>query len=670
MTDSVVYLLPDAIGGVPSIIANLLRYRRPDGLQYHVVVTRDLTRTADTPISAPLGADSQRCLVFERYLDNFGKVLRRVYDAIPAGSGVAVANDWLDLAVLAKYDCNRAVLQILHGDIDYYYRLAARYDSIVDGFIAPSRLMYEKLQDLLPHRCETIFHLPYGVPVPSQSRTPASGPIRLLFAARFEERKGICDLPAIDAALLSRGVEARWTVVGSGPVGDRVKAQWSDARVSWTGGLPHRDLLQLFLAHDVFVLPTRWEGFPVALLEAMAAGVVPVVSDLPGALREAVSSGATGFAHPFSDIDGFAASIAELDRNREKLESMSAAARRTVQEEFNIEQRAQAYQGLFLRWRELRRPRALHPPATDASRLDQEWIPNGVVRALRKVHRWTKARKTRSGQSSAPASNDDHPIPPVTIVVLGKYPQVFRGFLETSERFAAGFPKVLVRDGSAICEPAGWAVIQGPEEFSMAGNGNLGMKAVPRGSDVLYCGDDVRFTEAQTVERLGAVAHQHPEVGILSPRLRGRGSRPQLDPASDLEYVRPPDMWFPCVYIKRELLDRIGFLDERFSGYGSDDLDFCLRAELAGYKLAVTRLVTVCHEDARGGGPTTFLRAMGRNTFEQQQASAIGKLCAKWGVDWETMFACFKSGDYSRLLPEQTDTVLAAAARGGLRKLG
>ena len=625
MSASVVYMLPDALGGVPSIIANLLQHRRPDGLQYHVLLTRDLTRVADTPIADPLGADSQCCVVFERYLDNFGKVLRRVYGAIPAGPGVVVANDWLDLAVLAKYNCDRTVLQILHGDIDYYYQLATRYDSIVDGFITPSRLMYEKLRRLLPHRPDTIFHLPYGVPVPSEARTASRGTIRLLFAARFEERKGIHDLPAIDAALLGRGVEARWTIVGSGPAGDQVRSNWSNSRVTWTGSLPHREVLQLYPAHDVFVLPTRWEGFPVTLLEAMAAGVVPVVSDLPGALQEAVESGTSGYAHPFSDIDGFAARIAELDRNREKLDGMSAAARRRVQEEFNIEQRAQAYQDLFLRWRELRRPRTLHPPAADTTRLDREWIPNGLVRSLRTVRRWARAQEPLSEQPGVFAASTSLPKTQVALVVLGKYPQVFRSFLKSSERFADGFRKILVRDGSAIHQPAGWTVIQGPEIFSMAGNGNLGLRAAPSDSDVLYCGDDIRFTEVETVERLWAIAHQHPEVGILSPRLRGRGSRPQLDPASDLEYIRPPDMWFPCVYIKRELLDKIGFLDERFSGYGSDDLDFCLRAEMAGYKLAVTRLVTAWHEDGRGGGPTTFLKAMGRNTFEQQQASAMDR---------------------------------------------
>jgi hypothetical protein len=117
---------------------------------------------------------------------------------------------------------------------------------------------------------------------------------------------------------------------------------------------------------------------------------------------------------------------------------------------------------------------------------------------------------------------------------------------------------------------------------------------------------------------------------------------------------------------KRELLDRIGFLDERFNGYGSDDMDFCLRAEMAGYKLAVTRLVTVRHEHGRGG-PTTFLKSIGREAFAQQQTEAAQKLRDKWGADWETMSSCLESGDYSKLLqrPAEAEPDFVTTLDGG-----
>ena len=61
-----------------------------------------------------------------------------------------------------------------------------------------------------------------------------------------------------------------------------VKARWCDPRICWTGVLANTQVLPLYSEHDVLVFPTRVEGFPACLLEAMAAGVVPVVSNIPG----------------------------------------------------------------------------------------------------------------------------------------------------------------------------------------------------------------------------------------------------------------------------------------------------------------------------------------------------------------------------------------------------
>ncbi len=384
---SVVYLVPDTYGGVANIIGNLLRYRGPDELKYHVVLTRDTSQAASSPIPERLAADSQRSVVFERSLDNFETVLRRVYKSIPSGEGVVVANDWLGLAALARRSCDRTVLQILHSDTEYWYGMAKEHEAGIDGFITYARLIYEKLQRLLPHRRDAIFYLPYGVPIPSEVRTASTGAIRLLLVARLEAAKGIYELPAIDEALLARGVQPRWTIVGSGPDGDIVRAQWRSSRVHWTGLLPNSDVLGLYREHDVLVLPTRMEGFPVSLLEAMAAGVVPVVTDLPGGIQQAVRPGVTGYLHPFSDVSGFAESIAGLHYDRTRLEKMSVAARQIVQEEFDIRQRASAYQNLFARWRELRRPRTRRLPISYGNRLDKEWIPNWVVRTVRRIRR-------------------------------------------------------------------------------------------------------------------------------------------------------------------------------------------------------------------------------------------------------------------------------------------
>ena len=85
---------------------------------------------------------------------------------------------------------------------------------------------------------------------------------------------------------------------------------------------------------DIFVLPTRVEGFPVALVEAMGAGVVPVVSNIESGVPEVIASARTGERPPVGDIRAFAAAIAALDRDRPRLAAMGAAARQSIVERF------------------------------------------------------------------------------------------------------------------------------------------------------------------------------------------------------------------------------------------------------------------------------------------------------------------------------------------------
>jgi glycosyltransferase involved in cell wall biosynthesis len=140
--------------------------------------------------------------------------------------------------------------------------------------------------------------------------------------------------------------------------------------------------MEEYIDQDVFVLPTRQEGFPVALLEAMSAGVVPVVSDIDSGVPEVVDD-RTGMRPRAGDIGAFADAIARLDRERGQLDVMSAAARGDVAARFDVRDRVAAYQALYSRWQTLYRPSAGPEHLRYGSRLDQSWIPNPIVRLVR-----------------------------------------------------------------------------------------------------------------------------------------------------------------------------------------------------------------------------------------------------------------------------------------------
>jgi glycosyltransferase involved in cell wall biosynthesis len=386
---SVVYVLPDKMGGVLTIVANLLEYRTADEFSYHALLTHN-TLDGDARSGRQLAADSQHTVEFAMPVENMHAVVRRLRRAIGTGPGVLVCNDFVEMLMATLIDPGRTVIQILHGDYDYYYALASAHEPLVHAFVTYSRPVYETLVKRLPHRRDTIFYLPYGIPIPSMVRHPVPGPLRLIFLGRLTESKGVLSLPEIDRLLGLAGVPVTWTVVGSGPAGAALRSAWRDAaHVRWIEAAAPADVTALGADHDVFVLPTIAEGLSVATVEAMSVGLVPVVSDLPS-MAELFDGERTGFRVPADSPIAFADAIAALSRDRDRLERMGNAARSLVIERFDVRARTSAYQALFAKWRELYRLRPVAQVKSYGSRLDQSWIPNPLVRLVRTAIRATR----------------------------------------------------------------------------------------------------------------------------------------------------------------------------------------------------------------------------------------------------------------------------------------
>jgi glycosyltransferase involved in cell wall biosynthesis len=211
--------------------------------------------------------------------------------------------------------------------------------------------------------------------------------LRLIFVGRLDEAKGVFLLPEIDRLLREAAIPVSWTIVGSGPAGAQLHAAWrAAAHVRFIDTATPAEVVRLCAEHDVFVLPTRAEGLSVATVEAMGAGVVPVVTDLPG-MVELAGGDRPGYRIHQGDVRAFAEAIATLARDPDRLESMSAASRQLVVDRFDIRERASAYQVLFARWRDLYRPRPALPVTSYGSRLDRPWLPNPVVRLVRTAMR-------------------------------------------------------------------------------------------------------------------------------------------------------------------------------------------------------------------------------------------------------------------------------------------
>ena len=103
-------------------------------------------------------------------------------------------------------------------------------------------------------------------------------------------------------------------------------------RVLFTG-MTH-DVHDYFRAADVFVLPSRREGLPIALLEAMACALPCVASLLPGSTDIIITHGETGLLVPVGDVQALADAIAMVLGDERRATALGAAARLRVAERF------------------------------------------------------------------------------------------------------------------------------------------------------------------------------------------------------------------------------------------------------------------------------------------------------------------------------------------------
>jgi glycosyltransferase involved in cell wall biosynthesis len=184
-----------------------------------------------------------------------------------------------------------------------------------------------------------------GVSEPATGRSDLGLPRPIVGGmGRFDRQKGFDVL--IDALAILRDISA--VVAGDGPERDalvrRVRDRSLTARVSivpWTS-----DIGPFLRSLDLFVLPSRYEGLPLALLEAMATGAAVVAADV-GAVREAVVSGKNGLLVPPDDASALAAGISRLLDDEPTRRRLGSQARVTWQSEFTAERMQRRYVDLF-----------------------------------------------------------------------------------------------------------------------------------------------------------------------------------------------------------------------------------------------------------------------------------------------------------------------------------
>jgi glycosyltransferase involved in cell wall biosynthesis len=222
--------------------------------------------------------------------------------------------------------------------------------------VAVSEAMRDDMTTSLGVPRETMLVVPNGSPFPRGDRDRLraelglSGDVRVILSigSQIPRKNHLAVLQAL--ALLPASVN--WRYVIAGPPGDATELVADFAR---TAGVidrfvnlgPRQDVPDLLAACDLFVMLSLWEGMPVALVEAMGAGV-PIISSAVGGIPAMLADGIEGvLLEPTIAADQLRDAVASLLHDGIRSTSLGEAARARATREYGVATMARAYEGLY-----------------------------------------------------------------------------------------------------------------------------------------------------------------------------------------------------------------------------------------------------------------------------------------------------------------------------------
>lgn len=280
---------------------------------------------------------------------------------------------WRDLAYLAVAKlCGAQVVYQVHGGALRRFAAHPLMAAVVrsamrlpDRVVVLSRAELNAFRDIAP--AAPVEAVPNGIdcsPYRKYNRpaADAAAALRITYIGRLAAGKGLREAIEGLAAARASGVNAELVIAGGGPE-ERKLRRWAreagvEAAVSFAGPSYGEHKARLLSQSDALVLASYSEGLPYSLLEAMAAGVVPIVTPV-GGVPDVLVEGEHGFFVEVGSSEGVARAIRALASDRRALARMSAACRKRIAGAYSIDRVANDFTVLYSRLCASRAPRAI-----------------------------------------------------------------------------------------------------------------------------------------------------------------------------------------------------------------------------------------------------------------------------------------------------------------------
>ena len=161
---------------------------------------------------------------------------------------------------------------------------------------------------------------------------------------RLHPAKGHVDLIAAIGELRDQGVMLKCLIIGSGDIRAELEQEVRrlnlEDRIVFTG--QRKDVPRLLAGLDVIAMPSRWEGLPLALLEAMAMSR-PIVATRVSGIPDVIKDGENGLLVPAAQPKEFAAALRRLFDSPELRQRLGENALATLRRDYDVKRTGRAY---------------------------------------------------------------------------------------------------------------------------------------------------------------------------------------------------------------------------------------------------------------------------------------------------------------------------------------
>lgn len=253
------------------------------------------------------------------------KMANKIADCLPCVfiSHISIAL-YAAQVVKAVFPDKIKLVVVVHGDDPYIYRDLKFWADKIDEIVCISKQINVVLQEQYGLNPEKLIYKPNPIKIPTISGNRAFnvGTLKIGFAARLAKiQKRVNLLPQIIDACRHKNLDIEFNIAGEGDclelLKDYVHSNHLEEKVHLLGWIPPTDMTKFWESQDVYLNISDFEGMSLAMLEAMACGCVPVVTDVSG-VSDVIEDGKNGFVVPVDHWLEVADKI-ELLNNERKL---------------------------------------------------------------------------------------------------------------------------------------------------------------------------------------------------------------------------------------------------------------------------------------------------------------------------------------------------------------